>query len=390
MDETTPPEVASEARKPCIACRELIPVSATVCSHCQQSQLPEKPSSFKKITAWVAGVSALIGLFVTLSGGVQWLKNHWTQHHDISGELAVAESQMQRAEYEAAVATYQDILKKDAHNQQAADEQVTAAMRWAENFSVLVPEGKSATDAAAPKLDTILPILDAGLARAKGQRAADILAHIGWIHWLNWHIAERETGPAAEQSFLRALTIDPSNVYANAMFGNWQLQNNRSFSDAVTHFATAVQGGKERPLVRRMQLGGLIYNAAPHARAELVKVVNDMRKNNETLSDDENGRILSFTYPLSQPAELMEALSAVPPTESWATYQWLDDAQNTEGSDPGWRQLRSDFIYANILELSGKRPEALSRYKLLLPKLKRSNSTLIGPVQDAIQRLAAK
>jgi hypothetical protein len=390
MDETTPPEVASEARKPCIACRELIPVSATVCSHCQQSQLPEKPSSLKKITAWVAGVSALIGLFVTLSGGVQWLKNHWTQHHDISGELAVAESQMQRAEYEAAVATYQDILKKDAHNQQAADEQVTAAMRWAENFSVLVPEGKSATDAAAPKLDTILPILDAGLARAKGQRAADILAHIGWIHWLNWHIAERETGPAAEQSFLRALTIDPSNVYANAMFGNWQLQNNRSFSDAVTHFATAVQGGKERPLVRRMQLGGLIYNAAPHARAELVKVVNDMRKNNETLSDDENGRILSFTYPLSQPAELMEALSAVPPTESWATYQWLDDAQNTEGSDPGWRQLRSDFIYANILELSGKRPEALSRYKLLLPKLKRSNSTLIGPVQDAIQRLAAK
>jgi hypothetical protein len=389
MDETRPPEVASEARKPCIACRELIPVSATVCSHCQQSQLAEKPSSFKKITGWVAGVSALIGLFVTLSGGVQWLKNHWTQHHDISGELAVGESQMQRAEYEAAVATYQDVLKKDAHNQQAADEQVAAAMRWAENFSVLVPEGKSATDAAAPKLDTILPILDAGLARAKGQRAADVLAHIGWVHWLNWHIAERESGPAAEQSFLRALTIDPSNVYANAMFGNWQLQNNRSFSDAVTHFATAVKDGKERPLVRRMQLGGLIYNAAPHARAELVKVVNDMRKNNETLSDDESGRILSFTYPLSQPAELMEALSAVPPTESWATYQWLEDPQDTETSGPG-RQLRRDYIYAIILELSGKQPEALSRYKLLLPKLKRSNSTLVGPVQDAIRRLAAK
>src|ERR1700756_1569129 len=125
MDEPKPPEVASEERKPCIACREMIPASATVCSHCQQSQLPEKPSSFKQITGWVAGVTAIIGLVVTLSGGVQWIKNHWTQRRDISRELAVAESQTQRAEYEAAVATYQDILKKDPHNQQAADEQVT-------------------------------------------------------------------------------------------------------------------------------------------------------------------------------------------------------------------------------------------------------------------------
>jgi hypothetical protein len=230
MDETKPPEVASEAQKPCIACRELIPIGATVCSHCHQSQVPEKSRSFKKITGWVAGITAVIGLFASLSGGVQWIKNHWNQRSDIRAELAVAESQTQRAEYEAAVATYQDILKKDSRNQQAADEQVTAAMRWAENFQVLIPEGKNPTDAAAPKLDAILPILDAGLARAKGQRAADILAHIGWVHWLNWHIAEREIGPAAEQSFLQALKIDPSNMYANAMFGNWLLQNNRGQS----------------------------------------------------------------------------------------------------------------------------------------------------------------
>jgi hypothetical protein len=394
MDETKPPEVASEERKPCIACREMIPASATVCSHCQQSQLPEKPSSFKQITGWVAGVTAIIGLVVTLSGGVQWIKNHWTQRRDISRELAVAESQTQRAEYEAAVATYQDILKKDPHNQQAADEQVTAAMRWAENFSVLIPEGKSATDAAAPKLDTILPILDAGLARAKGQRAADILAHIGWVHWLNWHIAEREYGPAAEQSFLRALEIDPSNVYANAMFGNWLLQNHRSLRDAVSHFAIAVKSGKERPFVRRMQVGGLIYNEAPQARAELVRVVNELRKDKESLTDEESGRILSFAYPLSDPAELRQALSAVPADESWATYKWLDDPQNddqqnTDTSDIEWQQLRRDYIHANILELSGRQAEALSQYKLLRSRLKGSNSTLSGPVQDAIKRLAA-
>jgi tetratricopeptide (TPR) repeat protein len=270
MDEAKPPKVGSEARKPCIACRQLIPVTATVCSHCHERQLPEKPVSVKKISGWVAAITALIGLFASLFGGVQWIKDHWTQRSDIRTELAVAESQTKRGVYEMAVATYQDILKKDPQNQQAADGQVTATMRWVENFSVLTHEGEKATDLASPKLDAILPILDAGLARAEDGRAADILAHIGWVHWLNQHIAQREFGTAAEQSFRRALEIDPSNVYANAMLGNWLLQTNGSMRDAFRHFATAVQSGEERPWVRTMQLGGLIYNDAPEARVELV------------------------------------------------------------------------------------------------------------------------
>ena len=267
MDEARPPKVGSEARKPCIACRQLIPVTATVCSHCHERQLPEKPVSVKKISGWVAAIAALIGLFASLFGGVQWIKDHWTQRSDIRTELAVAESQTKRGVYEMAVATYQDILKKDPQNQQAADGQVTATMRWVENFSVLTHEGENATDLASPKLDAIMPILDAGLARAEDGRAADILAHIGWVHWLNRHIAQREFGPAAEQSFRRALEIDPSNVYANAMLGNWLLQTNGSMPDAFRHFATAVQSGEERPWVRTMQLGGLIYNDAPQAQS---------------------------------------------------------------------------------------------------------------------------
>ena len=355
MDQTKPPEVASEARKPCIACAELIPVGAKVCSHCHQSQLPEKPGSFKNITGWVAGITAVIGLFVSLSGGVQWVKNHWARHTDIRLELAVAEGQTQRAEYEAAVATYQDILKKDSGNPQAADELITATMLWVDNFSVLTGEGQSAETISAPKLDAILPVLDAGLARAKGQRAADILAHIGWTHWLNWHIAEREFGPAAEQGFRRALVIDPSNVYANAMLGNWLLQNNGSLREAIGHFDTAVQSGKQRPWVRSMQLGGLIDNEAPQDRAELVKVVNDIRKNNESLGEDEKARILSFAYDLSpgHSAELAEALSAVPPADSWATYQWLDNRPRSEANDGRMQQSRRDHIHAKILELSG-------------------------------------
>jgi len=390
MDPTSAPEPASEARKPCIACRELIPVDATVCAHCHMSQLPEKPVSFKKITGWVAGITALIGLFASLFGGAQWIKNHWIQHGDIKAELDVAKSQMDRGEYESAVATYQDILKKDPHNRRASDEQVTATMRWVENFSVLTHEGEKARDLVVPKLDIILPILDAGLARAKGQRSADILAHIGWVHWLNWYLAEREIGPAAEQSFRRALEIDPTNVYANAMLGCWLLQNNVNSSEAFSHFAVAVQSGKERSWVRELQMRSLIYNDDPQARVELVRVVNDMRKNNESLDEDDKHRILPFNYSLYDSARLAEALAAVPPAESWATYQWLDDLEETESGNIHMQQLRRDYVYANILELSGKKSEALSQYQALQAKLKNSNTTLIGQVDNAIKRLETK
>ena len=404
IEEAKAPAPAPEARKPCIACRELIPLEATVCSHCHQNQLPErrrarrrlrrvwKAASFKKITGWAAGMTALLGLFASLFGGLQWVRDHWSHRSDVTAALAIAENQTERGEYEAAVATYTDILKRNPRNQQAADQQVTAAMRWAEDFHALTHEGEKTRDIAAPKIDTILPILDAGLPRAKGNRAADILAHIGWVHWLNWHIAEREISPAAEQSFRRALEIDPSNVYANAMLGNWLLQNDGSLQEAFSHFAIAVQSGKDRPWVRRMQLGGLIYNEAPQARIELVKVVNEMRKNNENLNEDDKGRILGFNYDLSpyETAKLAEALSAVSPDDSWATYQWLDDQQSTDPTEINFKGLRRDYIYANILDVSGKKSEALSQYKALQAKLKNSDWTLTVAVDDAIKRLTAK
>jgi hypothetical protein len=266
-------------------------------------------------------------------------------------------------------------------------------MRWAENFHVLAPERGKATDIAAPKIDTMRAILDAGLPRAKGERAADILAHIGWVHWLNWHIAERELGLAAEQSFRRALKMDPSNVYANAMLGNWLLQNNGNLQEAFAHFDTAVQTGKERPWVRTMQLGGLIYKDDQQARVELVKIVNDMRKNNESLDEEDKYRILGFSYPLHSydTKDLTAALSAVSPDDSWATYQWLDD-QSPDPIDDNYKQLRHDYIYANILEISGKKSEALSQYKALQAKLKSSapKATLINTIDAAIKRVTIK
>jgi tetratricopeptide (TPR) repeat protein len=356
-----------------------------------QVQRPEL--SIKKawplFMSWVGSASALIGLFVTLVGGVTWFVGHHRHQAERRAKMALAQAQAKQGEYRASIQSYGDILESDSFYRPALDQQLNTAMLWVENFSVLVPEDQSAAGLAAPALDKILVILDSGLTRATGSQAADVQAHIGWAHWLNQHIAEREFGSAAEQNLRAALASNPSNVYANAMLGNWMLQTGGNFAVAIQHFDTAISTGEVRPFVRRLQLGGLIYHDAIGARAELFKAANDMRSGSEPLDEENKRRILAFCCDpaITDHAELVESLSAVPGDQAWETYLWLDDRQE-ESSLDRTPLLVHDFIEANLLEISGKRQESLKKYRLLQRQLTNQGSTMKTRVDAAIARLS--
>jgi Tfp pilus assembly protein PilF len=338
------------------------------------------------IMGWVGGITALIGLFVSLAGGVEWFVNHNKQKAEVDAKLALAQAQTNQGEYQASLQSDGDILKADPLYRPALDQQLTTAMLWVEDFHVAAPEDQSAANPAALALDQIFPILDAGLTRSKGSSAADIQAHIGWAHWLNQHIAEREFGTSAEKNLRAALASDPSNVYAHAMLGNWILQNGGDFAEAIQHLDAAVATGKARPLVRKLQLGGLTYLDQKGARAALLRAVTDMRKSGEPLDESQKRRTLGFCFDpvVVDSGELAESLSAVPPDETWKTYLWLnempEDAQ-------GQREV-SDFIAANLLELAGKRKEALEKYRLLQQQLMNQSGSFKNSVDAAIARLS--
>ena len=168
-------------------------------------------------------------------------------------------------------------------------------MLWLENFHVLVGEGQKAEDLAAPVLARLKTVLEAGLARTSGRdaRAADILAHLGWAHWLNEKIAFKEFD-GAERVFSQSLAIDSSNVFANSMMGNWLLQTHGDSAAAMRHFQIALTTGKQRPLVRSMQIGGLLYNTDPGMQAEFARTLNEMRKNNESVEPGIKSRARSL------------------------------------------------------------------------------------------------
>ena len=159
------------------------------------------------VMSWVGRITALIALFGSLAGGITWFVNHHRQQTERKEKMALAQAQAEQGEYQASIQTYGDILKTNPLDRPALDQQLNAAMLWVENFHVAAETNQNAAQQAASALDQVMVILDSGLARSKGPRAGDVRAHIGWAHWLNQHIAEREFGPSAEQNLRAALAI---------------------------------------------------------------------------------------------------------------------------------------------------------------------------------------
>lgn len=204
---------------------------------------------------------------------------------------------------------------------------------------------------------------------------------------MKWRI----TGQAGiiESHLREALQMEPENVFANAMFGEWVLLTHGSLEEAKAHFTAALNSGKAKTFVRACQLEGMIYDDDLGVRAELIRVANQMRKDNDPIGNDDKGRIHSyFSTTIGTDAELREVVSAASPDEVWATYEWISPPA-TEASD--FNKMEASFIQANIDEVSGKREEALQIYRSLDKELKQRKDS--GPrvsqrVRDAVQRLS--
>jgi hypothetical protein len=171
------------------------------------------------------------------------------------------------------------------------------------------------------------------------------------------------------------------------MMGNWLLQTHGDSATAIHSFQTAVSTGKERPLVRAMQVGGLMHDDDPGMRAELIKVLNQMRANDEPLDPGTRSRArYLYDVTLAQRGEFREVLTAVPPDENWKTYLWLAPSAPADAGE----QCRRDFVQASLAEFAGDRTAAVNGFKTLLPALKaeRMSDRMIEYAQAAVARLS--
>lgn len=360
------------------------------CGHLAASLRLGRTGSISKSLLWsaAAAVVVVVALVITASAGVgPWRASHERQTR-IAQLLKTAATQTSQTEHQSAFESYQEVLSLEPSNRSALDGEVDAAMAWLENFHVLVGEGQRAEDLAGPPLARLKNVLEAGLARTSGrdERAADILAHLGWAHWLNEKIAFKEFD-GADAIFRRSLAVDPSNVFANAMMGNWLLQTRGDGAAAIRHFQTALTTGRQRPLVRTLQLGGLLHDDDPGMRAEFARALNQMRVNGEPLEPAIRSRArYLYDVTIGQGHEFRDVLTAVPPDENWKTYLWLAPDAPADATE----QCRRDFVQASLAEFAVNRTAAASEFKTLLPKLKAQGMSyrMVDYAQAAVARLS--
>ena len=129
----------------------------------------------------------------------------------------------------------------------------------------------------------------------------------------------------------------------------------------------------------------MIYNDDTGVPAELIRVANQMRKDNDPIGDD-RGRI-RWNFSLTESdAELTEVLSALPPEELRATYEWLSPP-DSDGSDSS-KKVERRFVEAYVDEVSGKREQALQIYRSLETETKNSDPLVSKRVREAVRRVS--
>ena len=228
-----------------------------------------------------------------------------------------------------------------------------------------------------------LPVLSRGTADAKGERLANLLAHTGWAEYLQEGRTDFVWQDPARH-YRAALEADPANVYAHTMWAFELLRKRGSaevLAEAKRHFAAALETGREREYVRRLQISALLQTYTNvwiedlERQQEALRVANAMRAGNEPKPagwapgalKPKLWAIYSFGAP--EERERRALLAALPPAEHLATFRWLFPEEDLPADRGEFMLFEYLFVRAQVEEYGGDRAAALSSNRRLLEEL---------------------
>jgi hypothetical protein len=330
--------------------------------------------------AWVGSITAVFSLIAGIYGGWVFLSGQIERRRAIDRLLAAEALQLHTSDYESAWRTLAQAATVDPSSARVQQAQEDIAMLWLDNIRV---SGDQTFASITEKLE---PVLTRGAASAKSpQRQADLLAHLGWSYFLRSR--EGTSGPDPEPVYRDALQKDPANPYAHAMLGHWILWNSRGFSNASEQFAAALAAPRPalRPYIRSMQLSALHNEDTPEAHEEIIRVANGIRKEHGDMSPRQAHDILNIYWEhMIRPDKQTAAfLSAVPPLDHLATFDWLLQRGGPAKPDP-----THAYIHSALLEAAGRRDEALAGYRAIESGFgPNDRGTLMESTHKAIVRL---
>lgn len=330
---------------------------------------------------WAAAL-ALVGV---LAGAAVL---HWrTQRADEAQATlltSVAQQLCTSGDHALAWLRFDEALAQFAQHQPLRRAREDCAMRWLREIRV-----QAGKETLTDIVNKVLPVLAEGAAAASGQRGADLRAHMGWADFLR--LREGSSGMNPPAHYERALALEPSNVFAHAMWAHHIMVQSQPLADAKKHFEAALASGRERAFVRGFQFAALLYYRGREGQIEALRVADEMRKRGETVDERSRERLWAGVYNGelmvggSQRAAFMAALRDAGNADHPATFAGLFPLEKTRDD----RKQQWQFLMASLDEAAGHRDAARSRYEALRDDLVRQQ--LVGRMLDetlaALKRL---
>jgi hypothetical protein len=301
---------------------------------------------------------------------------------EVNDLVRVADAQRERGQLADAMATLDRAVTLQADTASASALREDIAMQWIRELAV--ESGQRFSDAMQPAL----AVLDRSAPFAKGERQADLLAHLGWATYLRWRDGQRTLDPAA--TYRKALAVDPSNPYANAMLGHWSVSHEHrpdTLERARSLFRTAIDSGRETTIVRGLQLSALRNVTSVENRLETIRVIDEMRRRNEALQPRDVSNAWSiYFFALGDNGDLTSnaLLSVLPPTEHLLTLHWAFDGYVRDNDS---RALQLRYYSARLEAEAGRTAVARDALNALRTELSGSPGRLRDAVDAAIAAL---
>ena len=351
----------------------------------------ETSSPLKSIMKWVGIVAAVLSLVAGVRQFLTLTAESTERERRIGELLATGAAQQQARDYPQAWATLETALgqaeqgnllakltrRLGERRQQVRVAQENLAMQWLQHISV--PQGQTFSSI----VDKVLPVLHRGTLQASGARIGDMYAHVGWGYFLKRRDGQSALDPAPW--YAKALERDPANPYAHAFSGHWKIWSNESVDAAMSEFAEAVAGNRERPFVRGVQISALSNRSGVDARVALVRVANDMRRNGESI----DGRLLRelrtvYHAALNDPPLSDRLIGALPVAEQLAIVDMVKAGSSpAAGSDDSLSVAR-----ALLEEAGGQSASAVTTWRAVRANQSEANSPLARRADAAIKRLS--
>jgi len=276
-------------------------------------------------------------------------------------------------DYTVALQQLNEVARRAPAQPEVIRSREDCAMRWLREMRAIPGKQTFGEQVAEAQ-----PVLVPGLAQGRGQRAADLRAHIGWGEYLRGRDGTGGVDPVTH--WRRALDDDAENVYAHAMWARQMLDRRDRLDEAKPHFAQALASGRDRAFVRTLQFGAALGGGdlAPYA----VTVADEMRRGGESIARAHRDRLWASAFGSRMlDADARAALfAALPPPDLLATFLWLFPAGEVSDDRRSlWR-----FSHASLQANSGDRAAARAGFDALVRDLRAAGQS--GRLLDEARR----